>query len=135
MRDIQKKLPDLINRATAVFTDAIPSVRPSHDVDNFNQVFAPQGTGLIQTYLGKTKVHSLRHIIDELRVVKSDAEAAVMRKAGKMSGRAFTLAMGESFLSEKELADFLEYHFKVNGCDKAAYVPVVAGGAVSSLAW
>lgn len=53
-----------------------------------------------------------------------------MRKAGRASGRAFTEAMKHSFSSEAELYAFLEYQFRVKGCDKSAFVPVVAGGKV-----
>lgn len=70
----------------------------------------------------------LKKIMHELRVMKTGEEATIMRKAGKMSGRAFTKAMGEDFIDEKELATFLDYNFKMNGCDGSAYVPVVGGG-------
>ena len=69
--------------------------------------------------------------MNELRAFKSDAEVANMRIAGKASGRAHTNAMRRRFSSEKELAAFLEYQFKENGCDSSAYVPVVAGGEVT----
>jgi intermediate cleaving peptidase 55 len=66
--------------------------------------------------------------LNELRVIKSEAEINNMRKAGQHSGRAFTDAMRQNFTSEKELDAFLDYWFKQDGCDGPAYVPVVAGG-------
>ena len=53
-----------------------------------------------------------------------------MRMAGQASGRAFTAAMSGEFTKEKDLYAFLEYQFKMNGCDHSAFVPVVAGGQV-----
>lgn len=53
-----------------------------------------------------------------------------MRKAGQASGRAFTDAMRQTWTKEKELAAFVDYKFRMNGCDGPAYIPVVAGGQV-----
>lgn len=61
---------------------------------------------------------------------KSDSEIVNMRMAGQASGRAFTSAMSREFTKEKDLYAFLEYQFKMNGCDSAAFVPVVAAGQV-----
>jgi intermediate cleaving peptidase 55 len=68
--------------------------------------------------------------MNDLRVFKSDAEIALMRKAGRISGRTFTEAMRHRWNYEKDLEAFLEYGFKRDGCDGSAYVPVVAGGMV-----
>lgn len=91
----------------------------------------PGGTTKLDAALQGKHTPGLKKLMHELRVMKSGEEAAVMRKAGKMSGRAFTKAMGEDFVDEKELANFLDYNFKMNGCDGSAYVPVVGGGVVS----
>lgn len=72
----------------------------------------------------------LKPLMHKLRVFKSTSEVANMRKAGKISGRAFNMAMQNKFTKEKDLWAFLEYHFKVGGCENSAYVPVVAGGQV-----
>jgi intermediate cleaving peptidase 55 len=69
--------------------------------------------------------------MNKLRVKKSEAEITNMRIAGQASGRAFTTAMRQSFDKEKDLGAMLDYHFKLNGCDGPAYVPVIAGGEVS----
>jgi intermediate cleaving peptidase 55 len=76
------------------------------------------------------KVKPLRQIMSELRVFKSDDEIDTMRKAGQASGRAFTKSMTRGFTQEKDLNAFLEYQFKVHGCESTAFVPVVAGGRV-----
>lgn len=53
-----------------------------------------------------------------------------MRKAGQASGRAYTDAMRQGWTKEKDLAAYLDYQFRVRGCDCSAYVPVIAGGQV-----
>jgi intermediate cleaving peptidase 55 len=68
--------------------------------------------------------------MNESRVIKSDAEIAIMRRIGQASGRAITEAMRMRFKREKDLGAFLEYQFKCLGCDGSAYVPVIAGGQV-----
>lgn len=80
--------------------------------------------------LEKTKVKPLRGFMNNLRVIKSQAEITNMRKAGQASGRAFTDAMRRQWKTERDLETFLDYQFKVNGCEESAYVPVVAGGEV-----
>lgn len=78
--------------------------------------------------LSKGNVKPLQPLMNELRVVKSEGEIANLRKAGQASSRAFTAAMRQRWETERELETFMEYTFKVNGCDDSAYVPVVAGG-------
>ena len=51
-----------------------------------------------------------------------------MRTAGQISGRVFTEAMRRAWTHEKDLAAFMDYRFRVQGCETSAYVPVVAGG-------
>jgi intermediate cleaving peptidase 55 len=77
------------------------------------------------------RVKPLKHILNEMRVFKSENEVVQMRRLGQASGRAFTEAMRQNFTREKDLYSFLEYQFKVNGCDTNAFVPVVAGGQVN----
>lgn len=64
-----------------------------------------------------------------MRAFKSENEVVHMRRLGQASGRAFTESMRHDFDGEKDLCSFLEYQFKVNGCDTSAFVPVVAGGS------
>jgi intermediate cleaving peptidase 55 len=75
-----------------------------------------------------SKVKALKPLIHELRIIKSEAEITNMRMAGKYSGRAFTNAMRQQWTKEKDLGAFLDYNFKIGGCDTTAYIPVIAGG-------
>ncbi|CCX05127.1 peptidase M24, structural domain-containing protein [Pyronema domesticum] len=123
-RYMGRYLAPIVEEAKVVVVD-VPKGQEAASVQSFFGVSAPSTvTDLVK---GKV-VKPLKGIMHQMRVVKSGTEAAVMRKAGKFSGRAYQRAMREDFETEKELADFLEYEFKRHGCDKSAYVPVVAGG-------
>ena len=41
--------------------------------------------------------------------------------------------MRQEWAKEKDLAAYLDYKFRINGCEGSAYVPVVAGGRVRLL--
>lgn len=91
---------------------------------------ANEGETEIQKILKERTVRPLRPILNELRVFKSESEVVNLRQAGQASGRAFTESMRHDFNMEKDLSAFLQYQFKVNGCDGSAFVPVVGGGRV-----
>ena len=76
--------------------------------------------------LGKPSPH-----IQKARLIKSDTEAAIMRRAGEISGRAVSVAIAAtvSGMTERELWSLLEKESIFNGADSLAYPPVVASGA------
>lgn len=79
---------------------------------------------------GKADVHSPSADIAKLRLVKSPAEQALMRKAGELAGGAFTATMKATYsgVSERELESVFEHSVKTNGAQWLSYPPVVAGG-------
>jgi intermediate cleaving peptidase 55 len=93
----------------------------------FHKFFNPEKGGA-QALLKDKTMKPIRHIMNELRVFKSEAEIKNMRFAGKVSGRAITNAMRQQWTKEKDLWAFLDYGFRIGGCDTYAYVPVIAGG-------
>ncbi|KAI9889803.1 MAG: hypothetical protein M1814_004905 [Vezdaea aestivalis] len=123
--EVRTPLYRLIKDASEVFTNI-----PVADDNGFKRQFH-NDIGIANTLLSlvkDVKVQSLRPLMNVLRAIKSPAEIENMRIAGKASGRAFTEAMRARFTNEKHLAAFLDYEFKIRGCDTSAYVPVVAGG-------
>ena len=58
-----------------------------------------------------------------------------MREAGRISGNSFNEVIRRGLRSEKDIEATLEYLFRISGCEKSAYVPVVAGGSVTPLAF
>lgn len=117
----------MVDGATEVYTDLIvnPTNFPSRSCAS-RQASTENLAGL----LSSSTIKPLKPISNEIRVFKSDAEIANMRKAGQISGRVFTEAMRRKWTTEKDLGAFLDYKFRQNGCDGSAYVPVVAGGEV-----
>ncbi|ODV79215.1 uncharacterized protein CANTADRAFT_52362 [Suhomyces tanzawaensis NRRL Y-17324] len=92
-------------------------------------------SGTIQTIIeksNKTKI-ALSPLVAKQRSIKSEAEIQVMQAAGQISGRAINKAIAKvgspsPLYTEKTLAKYLEYEFVKGGCDKQAYIPVVASG-------
>jgi intermediate cleaving peptidase 55 len=128
--DLPRLLPEIVKRSKTVFTD-LPGNRINKNlVSRYLSGAEPARTGGIATLFrdSEASIRPLRPLMNELRVLKSEAEITNMRRAGQHSGRAITDAMRQSFTSEKDLDSFLDYWFKQDFCDGPAYVPVVAGG-------
>lgn len=101
----------------------------------FSKFFSAKGnpssetlSDILQNNRETLKVRPLSTLSRQLRLIKSDAEIALMRKAGQISGRAYNQAYSKRFNNERTLASFLEYQFISGGCSGNSYVPVVAGG-------
>ncbi|KAK6459937.1 peptidase M24, structural domain-containing protein [Scheffersomyces coipomensis] len=78
-------------------------------------------------------IQPLTSKIAEQRSIKSDSEINVMHASGQISSRAINKAIAKvgsdkPHLTEKTLAKYLDYQFVKGGCDKQAYIPVVASG-------
>lgn len=67
-----------------------------------------------------------------LRAIKSSSEIECMRQAGRISGNTFNEVIRRNLRKESEIEATLEFLFRLGGCQKSAYVPVVAGGEVFS---
>ncbi|WEW58135.1 aminopeptidase [Emydomyces testavorans] len=127
IEQIKDILPSIVSAASEIYTD----VRGLSSAKSAISRFFPSiqsSTEASNREAATLKIKPLRPLLGELRVFKSDAEIANMRKAGQAAGRAFTEAMKHNFTSEKDLYAFLEYQIKIKGCDTSAFVPVVAGG-------
>lgn len=76
------------------------------------------------------EVHSPTLSISRLRLVKSDAELSLMRRAGELAGHAFMAVMRGSHagVGEAQLESIFEHSVKMNGAQWMSYPPVVAGG-------
>ncbi|KAH9271122.1 hypothetical protein BASA83_006664 [Batrachochytrium salamandrivorans] len=96
-------------------------------------------SSVLDTLTGWMHGHKTRHtttikpfsnIIDSIRLFKSQAEVALMREAGRISGRAFVKAMRYTSpgVTEHQISAILEYESKMMGASGLAYVPVVASG-------
>ncbi|KAL2012322.1 hypothetical protein VTN00DRAFT_5040 [Thermoascus crustaceus] len=124
IRDI---LPPIVTGATEIYTD-IKAFDPTRST-LFRYLYGSSSESeAIKKIVDPRKVKPLRPIMNELRIFKSENEVVNLRRAGQATGRAHTESMRHTFTLEKDLSAFLQYQFKVQGCDGSAFVPVVAGG-------
>lgn len=116
-------LPAALRGVTTIYTDAeVTQSGATTTIGNLLRTVAPSAT-----------IAPLRPHVNALRAIKSPAEVANMRRAGRDSGRALTNAMRQPWRYEKDLAAFLDYEYQRAGLDGPAYIPVVAGGRKATL--
>ena len=77
----------------------------------------------------------VRGWIEEMRMVKSEAELALIRRSVDTNSRAFeqTVARLKAGVRESDLAAELEYRMRKLGAEKPSFETIVAGGARSAL--
>ncbi|KAI1322587.1 peptidase M24, structural domain-containing protein [Xylariaceae sp. FL0255] len=116
-------LGDALDGMKTIYTDAALTQNRSHTpFGNILRAAAPK--------IPSSSIKPLKPLVNTLRAIKSPAEVANMRRAGRESGRALTAAMSRTWKTEKELAAFLDFHYVMSGnLDGQAYIPVVAGGS------
>ena len=75
-------------------------------------------------------IRDIRTILDAQRLIKDDAEIAIMKKAADISGAAHRRAMQATRPGryEYEIEAELIHEFRTRGCQSAAYPSIVAGG-------
>jgi Xaa-Pro aminopeptidase len=75
--------------------------------------------------------HDLLPLLDEMRLLKDDAEQALMLRAATISGQAHARAMRATRpgMFEYEIEAELLHEFRRNGAQFPAYTPIVASGA------
>jgi len=80
-----------------------------------------------------SRLHDVRVLLDEMRLVKDAYELGVMRRAAKIAAAAHRRAMQatQPGRMEYEIEAELLHEFRRNGAQFPAYSPIVAGGANS----
>ncbi|KKY17489.1 putative xaa-pro dipeptidase app [Phaeomoniella chlamydospora] len=122
-------LPAVVGEVSQVYTDITTSINKSV-LSRFLHGKTSARTEGFASLIDSSKIRSLRPVINDLRIIKSEAEISNMRAAGRYSGRAFTEAMRHtpSLQTEAALDAYLEYQFRVQGCSGPSFEPVVASG-------
>lgn len=82
----------------------------------------------LKTAIGNQKCVELSPFVHRLRLTKSTAEIALMRKIGQISGRTYVDAMKQSWSNEAALQAELRHGWIRHGAEREGYVPVVAAG-------
>lgn len=77
------------------------------------------------------EIRDVRHLLDEMRLIKDDAELGIMRKAANISAEAHKRAMQATRAGkyEYEIEAELLYEFRRQGAQAPAYTSIVASGA------
>jgi Xaa-Pro aminopeptidase len=75
-------------------------------------------------------IHDLSPLLDEMRLIKSPGEIAVMRRASALSARSVTEAIRSTRpdLYEYQLGAIAEYVYWMNGASGEGYRPIIASG-------
>lgn len=75
-------------------------------------------------------IHDLSPAIDELRLIKSEAELVLMRRAGELAAQATKAAMAATHVgqTERELAALTLYTFISGGARSEGYGSIIASG-------
>jgi len=77
------------------------------------------------------EIRDLSPVLDELRLIKSEAELALLREAGRLSATGVVEAMCATRpgVYEYQLDAVMRYCYLANGARDAAYRAIIAGGA------
>ncbi|KXX73754.1 Intermediate cleaving peptidase 55, partial [Madurella mycetomatis] len=124
---ITSLLPRLLRDASRVYTD-IPLSRDGSSIASSTHNPSSALSFVLRSLPISLSTTPLQPLVNTLRAIKSPAEIAAMRHAGRVSGRALTSAMRRQWDSESSLHAYLSHAFTQDGCSGEAYVPVVAGG-------
>jgi Xaa-Pro aminopeptidase len=83
----------------------------------------------------KASLEPQHGLVEELRMVKSAAEMALIRRSVDLNSRAFELAVRRvrPGMTERDLAAEIEYRMRRLGAEKPSFETIVAGGRRSAL--
>ena len=120
VNQLKSKLGDIIRHNKTIYFNDSAKVNLTNNRKSIIQMISNAGIINSKNY---------NRILADIRKIKSEAELKVMRRAGQISGKSYNQAFTKKFRNERSLASFLDYKFISGGCDKPAYIPVVATGS------
>ncbi len=127
IEQLAEKLPEfLTGREEIHYTLGSNSTFDTLLLDTMNKIRGKIRSG-IQSPLAFV---DLTHTVHEMRLIKSPAEIALMRKAAKISAAAHIQAMAtcKPGINEYQLEAEITYQFQKNGARYHAYTPIVSSG-------
>ncbi|KAE8611227.1 hypothetical protein XENTR_v10012376 [Xenopus tropicalis] len=116
-------LPKLYDEGVTVWYDSTIPVHPALHTSSLQPLVEFRSRS-------KNRIRPLRHLVQQLRLVKSQAELELMKKAGHISSQAFieTMSCRKAPVEEAFLYAKFDFECRARGADILAYPPVVAGG-------
>jgi len=124
--ELSLRLPEILKHATMIYAD-VEKPKPGQAGSKLWDLLQA-GAGTEASAQASGKIERLSPLMDTLRLVKSEAEIANMRQAGRLAGRAITDLMRREWAFERDIEVALEYDVKRSGCTGLSFIPVVAGG-------
>jgi Xaa-Pro aminopeptidase len=125
--EVGKRLPDILYDQERIYYDL-----------GRDPLFDQRLIGWLNEFRGKARkgfhapeeIHALDHMLHDMRVYKSRAELAAMRKSAKVAIEAHTRAMQACSpgMNEAEIHAELLHSFTRHQCEPS-YLPIVGGGA------
>jgi len=128
IEQLDKKLPELlVDRDTLWHAVGHDDAWDARIARALNEVRAQARAGK----RAPQAIHDLRAELDAMRLVKDEAELAIMQRAADIASAGHARAMHacRPGMAEYELEAELSYEFRKRGADGHAYTPIVAGGA------
>lgn len=128
--DIATHVRDLIPQVDNVYADLneTSSRFPRFFKSTGQDIFPGSFTDVLLKNASKQRLKSAIQLIEQKRLYKSENEIDCLRAANEISALAYNEAYKTKFAKESNLHAFLDYKFRINGCEEPAYLPVVAGG-------
>ncbi|BBH21128.1 peptidase M24 [Paenibacillus baekrokdamisoli] len=85
--------------------------------------------------LGEIQLQPVSGIVEQLRMIKDDAELAIMRDAAKLADETYNHILGfiRPGLSEREVALEMEFYMRSKGATSSSFETIVASGERSAL--
>jgi Xaa-Pro aminopeptidase len=125
---LDEMIPKLLADQPALFCDVgEDSEWDARLIEWLNAVRAQVRTGIS----APGEIRDVRKLLDEMRLIKDQAELATMRRAASISAGAHRRAMRATRPGrfEYEVEAELLHEFRARGAQAPAYTPIVAGGA------
>lgn len=101
----------------------------------FEDILSYREYAKLKETLEPIELVSTRNLLEDIRTVKEPEELNSIRKAAEIVCKTFEFLLGfiRPGLTEKEIAAQIELVLRANGAEKAAFEPIVASGAGSSM--
>ena len=127
VEELDARMPGLLEDASAVYYASGHHARMDAQLARWTDSVRQRARSGVTA---PETLHNVRVLLDDMRVLKDDAEQAMMRRAALISSRAHERAMRATRpgMHEYEIEAELLYEFRRNGAQFPAYTPIVASG-------
>lgn len=128
IEEIDDLLPALLNGMSRIYYGIGKNDEFDRQIQHWLSAIRAQAR---QGAVAPSELVVLDQLLNEMRLIKSDAEQDMMRAAGDISAQGHVKAMQccKPGMMEYQLEAEILHHFAMNGCRQPAYSTIVGGGA------